>query len=65
MLSLHFTAGVWLQENGFSGLLPVTKVNRRLTVLRARLNDFSGTLVTELWQLPQLMTIDVTNNRWV
>ena len=33
-------------------------------LLRARLNDFSGTIPLEVWELQQLMTFDVTNNRW-
>jgi hypothetical protein len=53
-----------LQENGFTGPLPIGKTNRQLSVLRARLNDFSGTIPLEVWELPQLMTFDVTNNRW-
>jgi hypothetical protein len=53
-----------LQENGFTGPLPIGRTNRQLAVLRARLNDFSGTIPLEVWELPQLMTFDVTNNRW-
>jgi hypothetical protein len=53
-----------LQENGFTGPLPIGRTNRQLAVLRARLNDFSGTIPTDVWELPQLMTFDVTNNRW-
>jgi hypothetical protein len=53
-----------VQENGFTGPLPIGRSNRQLSVLRARLNDFSGTIPLEVWELPQLMTFDVTNNRW-
>uniref|UniRef100_A0A383VRU3 Leucine-rich repeat-containing N-terminal plant-type domain-containing protein n=1 Tax=Tetradesmus obliquus TaxID=3088 RepID=A0A383VRU3_TETOB len=51
-----------IQENGFTGPLPIGRTNRQLAVLRARLNDFSGTIPIDVWELPQLMTFDVTNN---
>jgi hypothetical protein len=64
--NLHIAFAVFLlQENGFIGPLPIGRTNRPLSVLRARLNDFSGTIPLEVWELPQLMTFDVTNNRCV
>eukprot|EP00775_Hariotina_reticulata_P001622 gene1622-1962_t len=51
-----------LAENGFAGSLPVSGRNLKLVAFRARGNDFSGTISEELWELPLLMTIDLTNN---
>ena len=38
--------------------------NRLLHVFRARNNNFTGTVPPEVWELPQLITVDISNNRW-
>eukprot|EP00878_Enallax_costatus_P008958 GHUV01009368.1.p1 GENE.GHUV01009368.1~~GHUV01009368.1.p1 ORF type:complete len:379 (+),score=81.93 GHUV01009368.1:269-1405(+) len=53
-----------IQENGFTGPLPVNATNRALLVLRARMNEFEGPLSEDVWTLPRLIQLDLTNNRW-
>lgn len=57
------TADLSLQENGFSGPLPVNGSNRELLVLRAKQNEFQDQLSEEVWMLPRLIAMDFTNNR--
>jgi len=54
-----------MQDNGFSGRLPVGRSNMLLHVLRARNNNFSGSIPDDFWELPQLLSVDLSNNRWV
>jgi len=53
-----------LQDNSFTGSLPVDGQNLKLVALRARGNGFSGTIPEDLWNVPLLMTVDLTNNRY-
>jgi hypothetical protein len=52
-----------VQGNRFTGSLPVDGRNRALSVLRADHNSFNGTIPLGLWDLPSLMSLELTNNR--
>lgn len=54
-----------MQDNAFAGSIPVGSSNTFLHVFRARNNYFTGTVPDELWELPQLLTVDISNNRCV
>lgn len=54
-----------LQGNRFSGPLPVDGRNRALSVLRADHNSFNGSVPLGIWDLPSLMALELTNNRYV
>jgi hypothetical protein len=50
------------QDNAFTGNIPVGRSNMALHILRARNNYFSGTIPDPFWELPQLVTVDFSNN---
>lgn len=60
---LYLACCLLLQDNGFSGGLPVNRSNMLLHVLRARNNNFSGSIPDDFWELPQLLSVDLSNNQ--
>ena len=56
---------VCVQDNGFTGTIPVGQENLALHVFRGRNNKFSGTIPGDFWELPMLITVDISNNRSV
>lgn len=54
---------VVLQDNGFSGTIPVGRRNMALHVIRGRNNYFSSSIPDDFWELPQLLSVDLSNNR--
>jgi hypothetical protein len=54
-----------VQDNAFSGTIPVGSENLKLHVFRGRNNKLSGTIPGDFWELPMLITVDISNNRSV
>jgi hypothetical protein len=51
-----------LQDNQFSGSLPVGIQNSKLVSLRATNNLFTGSIPDDIWKIPMLTTVDLGNN---
>jgi hypothetical protein len=61
----NMTCHVCVQDNAFTGSIPVGRENLALHVFRGRNNRFSGTISGDFWELPMLITVDISNNRSV
>jgi hypothetical protein len=53
---------VCVQDNRFSGSLPVGINNSQLISLRATNNRFNGSIGDDIWKLPLLTTVDLGSN---
>lgn len=51
-----------VQDNQFSGSLPVGINNSQLISLRATNNRFNGSMGDDVWKLPLLTTVDLGSN---
>lgn len=51
-----------VQDNRFHGTLPIGVTNQNLISLRVTNNNFNSNIPDAIWRLPQLTTIEASNN---